>query len=361
MKIDRHNYEEFFLLYVDNELSAEDRIAVEEFVSIHTDLKVELQLLQDTVFQPEPLVSFDLKSSLLKKDTSGINEINAEENFLLYADEELNPAMKVQVVQFLETHPQHRANFELIQQTKLQADASIVFPDKSTLYRKEKDDKVVPFVWWKMMAAAVVLLAIGIATWFLLLNNDTPKEIVKTTPEMITTPVEKEQTPDVVAKSVKESGQPPVSIQPSTPPNSGAIPLKSSASAVTPKKNVEVIRKKSGNESNIPQEQDVSRIDVIAKVDETIPVETPNTDPLIHLPAQTTPVASLVNTVTAESELYTEADQDNDILYVANTTVNKKNKLRGIFRKASRFIEKATHLDATNRGIRVANIEIGQK
>jgi anti-sigma factor RsiW len=39
MKIDRHNYEEYFILYMDNELSSDDRGQVEEFIQKNPDLK----------------------------------------------------------------------------------------------------------------------------------------------------------------------------------------------------------------------------------------------------------------------------------------------------------------------------------
>jgi hypothetical protein len=54
-------------------------------------------------------------------------------------------------------------------------------------------------------------------------------------------------------------------------------------------------------------------------------------------------------------------ETDNNIVYVANTAVSKKNKMRGIFRKASRLVEKATSFDPTpndGNGIRIANFEI---
>ena len=48
MSINRHNYEEFFILYLDNELSSEHRRQVELFVEQHPDLGEELQLLEQT-------------------------------------------------------------------------------------------------------------------------------------------------------------------------------------------------------------------------------------------------------------------------------------------------------------------------
>ena len=46
--ITRDNYEELFLLYVDDELTAEQKKAVDAFVLLHPDLKAELDLLCST-------------------------------------------------------------------------------------------------------------------------------------------------------------------------------------------------------------------------------------------------------------------------------------------------------------------------
>ena len=67
MNINRNNYEHFFLLYTDNELSAADRQAVELFIKDNADLQPELEMLQQTIVQPEP-INFAAKNSLLKAE-----------------------------------------------------------------------------------------------------------------------------------------------------------------------------------------------------------------------------------------------------------------------------------------------------
>ena len=84
MTINRNNYESYFLLYVDNELSAPDRIALDEFVRQNPDLQKELLMLMQTVM-PGDRVSFDNKSSLIKE----IEVVAIPEKLLLYADGEL--------------------------------------------------------------------------------------------------------------------------------------------------------------------------------------------------------------------------------------------------------------------------------
>ena len=46
MDINKHNYEEYFLLYIDNELSEQEKIQVNLFVLQHPELESELESLQ---------------------------------------------------------------------------------------------------------------------------------------------------------------------------------------------------------------------------------------------------------------------------------------------------------------------------
>ena len=54
--INRYNYETYFLLYVDNELSAVEKNSVDEFVQSNPDLGEELAMLFQTVLQKDDIL-----------------------------------------------------------------------------------------------------------------------------------------------------------------------------------------------------------------------------------------------------------------------------------------------------------------
>ena len=93
MNINRNNYEEFLLLYIDGELSTTQQKEVEIFLEQHTDIKQELSDLLDTKLQIEE-VSFGDISALLKNEINGINLNNYQEHFLLFVDNELSKENK---------------------------------------------------------------------------------------------------------------------------------------------------------------------------------------------------------------------------------------------------------------------------
>jgi hypothetical protein len=169
MNINRHNYETFFLLYVDKELSAAERKAVEVFVQDNPDLQMELVLLQQTVIKADDII-LNKKDWLYKEE-----DISAlQENLLLYADDELNGADKKTIEAVLATDKAAQTEWAVLQQTKLQPDMDVVFADKQSLYRKEPG-RVVAFRWWRV-AAAAVLLGFGIWTGVSVYkNNSTTK------------------------------------------------------------------------------------------------------------------------------------------------------------------------------------------
>ena len=122
MNINRDNYEEFFVLYIDKELNPAERAAVENFVSQNPDLKTELEMLEQTILPLDKMETFGNKEVLFRKESEPvnglINELNCEAFFVLYADNELNNDQNALVEEFIYRHPQYQEHFELIQQVK---------------------------------------------------------------------------------------------------------------------------------------------------------------------------------------------------------------------------------------------------
>src|SRR5690242_942664 len=93
-----------------------------------------------------------------------INLNNYEEYLLNYVDGELPAAEVRELLQFLQDHPELQEELKLLQATKLEPEAELVFGDKQPLYRQEEGAKVIPLHrgWWLSAAAAVILALIGI-------------------------------------------------------------------------------------------------------------------------------------------------------------------------------------------------------
>src|SRR5688500_16387313 len=123
--INRNNYEEYLLMYIDGELSSSDKKAVELFLEENPDLKEELELLQQAILQPDEKIEFTGKQSLYRKE-EGISLHNYQQYFLLYIDNELNDTEKEAVETFVLQQPQLQDEFTLLKQTILPAE-NLVF------------------------------------------------------------------------------------------------------------------------------------------------------------------------------------------------------------------------------------------
>jgi hypothetical protein len=167
MNINLHNYETFFLMYVDNELLAAEREMVEAFVGEYPYLREELELLQDTVLQMEDDMIID-KTSLLKSAA-------VEEWMLLHVDNELTGDAKDKLLQHIQSNESLQKDWKLLQQTKLDSQEVWVFEDKALLYRKEKS-KLIRFAYVRW-AAAAALIAAGFFVGVNMLNKPKGSEI----------------------------------------------------------------------------------------------------------------------------------------------------------------------------------------
>ena len=170
MKIDRHNYEEFFILYWDNELTTAQKQMVEDFITVNTDLQEEFRIFGETRFTPDGNIQLETKEFL--QNDSFINITNYEEQLLNYIDDELSADEDKVVEKFASQYPAVQKDLSLLQKTKLQPEAEVVFPDKSVLYRPEEKVRVISIYWRRMAVAAAVLLIGGFAALRLINNNN---------------------------------------------------------------------------------------------------------------------------------------------------------------------------------------------
>ncbi len=192
MNINRHNYEEFFVLYWDDELAAEQKKQVENFVQANTDLQEEFRLFGETRFSPDAAILFNEKEFLLNEKNSFINFSNYPERLLSYIDDELNSVEKNIFEIFVEQHPTVKKELSVLLKTKFQPEAEIIFTDKSVLYRREEKVKVIGIYWRRLAVAAIILLMAGLVTFRVVNNNkkDGKPDFVN-----INTPVIKKEIP----------------------------------------------------------------------------------------------------------------------------------------------------------------------
>lgn len=375
--ITRDNYEEFFVMYVDNELPLSDRLAVEDFVRLNPDLEEELVMLQQSVLRPDERIVFGQKESLLKNTSAQqpINENNYEEYFVLYGDDELTNEEKEKVEQFVYKYPQHQEAFELIQQVKLVPDKTLTFPHKAWLYRTEEDEnKVIAFPWWRFAAAAIVLITIGGLGWYLSVQD--PKQgdtIAETQPK-----TEKSNPLKPAVKNNIDTGEANPDHSVATAENKTGIqtipgtPVKS----ITPKQQQLAVnstnKKNNLKTSNIPLPKNVPLVKTHAKMepgadDKNFPakpvlvaVNSANTSPAVN----GRPIDKTINqpmTVIMATEPENNNEEIKEPIYIATATINKT-PLRGFFRKVSRVVDKVTSHDENSKGeVRIANLAIALK
>jgi anti-sigma factor RsiW len=348
MSIDRHNYEEFFILYMDNELSSEQRRAVELFAQANPDLQEELAMLLQSRFVADEAIAFDDKASLMRFADCDITLDNYEEWLLLYIDNELAPQQRTIVENFANTNPAVKQEFELFKQTKLQREEAVIFPHKESLYRKEETSRrVVAMRWWRIAAAAVLILAVGTVSLLVFDNNDGPVVTgpIAGTPSNPSTPKSNQLADQSTPQSKKDEQvidrvKDEVAVKPATIKNSDRKTIKAAQPVEKQDEPVFVAVNNSGNKNNLPEttynrniqgtiEQNGKAGLIAVRSKELTDI---NESDVILAVTHNTP-----STLEHAVEIEEEAQPD-----------RKNNKFRGFLRKVTRTVEKTTNLKTTD-------------
>lgn len=360
MKITRHNYEEYFILYMDNELDSEDRREVELFVKENPDLQAEMDILVQSQLSVDTNLVFANKASLLKNTGSAISETNYEEWLLSYIDNELTPAQKHEAEQLMAGRPAIKAELEILQKTKI-APEQIVFGDKSSLYRREEKVRVVAINWRRIAIAASLLLAVGTAAVVLFnTHEERPQEIVNTGgKETISTPqkTEVEQKAPVI---VTEPAELQMAINEAGPfnkekeKNSTAANIKAAEkvntvvekTVTTPVKEELAVTAEKKKSNELPEPLYNPNVNKAVPQDNPIAMNDARVQEPLTIVKQTSPVSTV--TPATSDALYTSNKATDSFDEVDEDQAGKKNKLRGFFRKVTRTFEKNTNIKATD-------------
>jgi hypothetical protein len=354
MLINRNNYEEFLLLYVDNELSAADRACVDDFLQQNPDVQIELQQLQQAVLDIDNSIVFEEKNSLLLPTS-------LETSMLLLLDNELSNKETAALQQTIKQDSTLANQFALLQQTKLSStDDRIVFNNKERLYKKEKS-KVIPFAWWKLAAAAIL---IGSGIWIGFKFYHTTPLPVETTkvPETKNTPSilsDSNNTTAATKNKLINNNSTINSLTDNTQENNNPIKKDNSTS----NKNELVSNKETNNvqKLSINNQEENNLENNFQKSNNNDVV---NVQPKSSLPA----VNEIVNTITNNNSSATTNNNysitPTSFTESSNTTLtfndvddnSTKNKVGGFLRKAKRLLERKTKIGKGDNEIKIANL-----
>lgn len=349
MNINRHNYEEFFLLYVDNELSAGQRKIVEAFVAVNPDLQEEFNLIQQSTFTADEKLDTRFISSLLKpvEEESSISQ----EHLLLYIDNELRADEQKAVEQAIVESPSLQKEVQWLKRSTFEADRSIVFPDKSLLYKEAQPARVfyMGTAARRWAAAAAVIVLMGSAMWLMI---DKPADDVNRLAQNQSGQTEKKNTagPKSVKEIIKESLVQEMSedVATTVQGNDNASNNSTKNSGLT-KNNPAKNQKEKIIPVTIKEEPIVAKVETpVTIAPENISVtpsnktETPTVQPVTNT-ANTVSYASYNNDATDENEntIFTEERQ-------------RRSGLKGMVKKAKRMFERNTGIQSNASEVRFA-------
>jgi hypothetical protein len=370
MRINRNNYEDFFLLYADAELCADDCKAVEDFIAENEDLRIELEMLQAAVL-PQEEIHFADKSFLYKEI---VFDSNLQEKLLLKLDAELVENELQSLNSLLEKDTAAQSEFNLLKRTHLDASEKIIFADKHLLYKKEKDN-VIAFRILRWAAAAIV--GFGLFFGVKLISKDAVKgsEIAIINNDKIENQTNKKQvntnTQNTSIENKNDSLKERVATYNEAPKQSNdQVLANASANKIINKKEIitstkttnNTITTKEKNENQLAKNE-VKDLPVVSKivVDDNTKMQIAKTVDKVKQPSPIVNenIVPLENTY-AQAVAVTDVEKnENKILYMNEDDV-KRTKLGGFFKKIKRVVERTANLKSGN-SIQIAGFEIAAK
>lgn len=156
MEITQHNYEHYFLMYIDNELSATEMVEVSDFIMQHPNYANKLQELQQLKLSPDNII-YENKFSLYKLSEQ-------DEQCIAYLENEMTNEEKASFESEISTDIYLQTNVKQWQATFITPPTTIeIDPNfKNSLYKKSAQIKPLwtnaTFKRWATVAAILIVV-----------------------------------------------------------------------------------------------------------------------------------------------------------------------------------------------------------
>lgn len=182
MKINRNNYEEYFIDYFEGNLNREEKDALFVFLSHNPDLKTEFEEFENIEITV-PQVEYKFKNELKKRtgDLDRVNDNNIDEYSIAYLENDLNEDEKNWLSEALENNEDYKKTFNLYQKTKLFPSTNVIFSQKKLLKHFVIERK------WVLRIAGYAAAAIIVLGLFLIKPEKQAVTIQEHTAELVNT------------------------------------------------------------------------------------------------------------------------------------------------------------------------------
>lgn len=270
-----------------------------------------------------------------------INRETYEEFFLLYNDNELTLDEKRAVENFVRENPDLETELILLQETVLRQDQSIIFDNKELLYREEK--KPVIFPWFRLAVAAIILITFSMAVWVYFNGRANQQQQPLASKELIKqTDRELKNVEPVVHPSTGEFDSPASNNSIVDP---GERDLSLTLNSSPHKQQEEHPSEEKSPKTSITYDAVAREIEADhANLDHDI-VQQSLTEEAMEFAVAPRQISNTNSFAVAQEPVieYVEVEaQSDNTIYFANTSLPKKSKLRVVFRKATRILDKVT-------------------
>jgi hypothetical protein len=361
MNINRDNYENWLLLYIDRELNAADKEAFEAFAAANPDVQEELNLYLQTILSPDEEVCFAGKANLLQPELWDANNLTpVQEALIEKLEQTLDAAALGELDRQIAADVLLQKEWELLKQTKLQAEIPAQMPNKASLYRQQAA-KVLPLKWLARVSAAAAILVSG---WFWM-NNSGNNEVKQTIASVNndSSQVATAKTGNSGPSNIRDTVAPEGTLYNSSSTTETAGIKNKTARINTTYTATTTVKSPSSGQQTLPAKDQATtgifpadmeeRPEAFGAIAKTIPlqevlrsaVNTPLEHATIQLPVEKIQVQLIpdvqvpVDKVPAKGVAATDWDNDtdNDVINIAGVNIIKQ-RLRGIYRHVTRPI-----------------------